>query len=92
MIPSSSSVPPAPQWADFQGDLKDATAPELGAAAIRAALERAGVVPRTVEEVVFGCVLPAGQGQAPARQAAIGAGLPYSRPAQAPSTRCAARA
>ncbi len=62
----------------FQGDLKDCTAPELGAAAIRAALERSGVNPDSVEETVFGCVLPAGQGQAPARQAAIGAGLPFA--------------
>lgn len=61
----------------FQGDLKSATAPELGSAAIRAALERSGVAPDVVEEIVFGCVLPAGQGQAPARQAAIGAGLPF---------------
>ncbi len=62
----------------FQGDLKELTAPELGATAIRAALSRAGVGPGEVEEAVFGCVLPAGQGQAPARQAALGAGLPYS--------------
>ena len=62
----------------FQGDLKDASAPELGAAAIRAALERSGVSPEAVGETVFGCVLPAGQGQAPARQAAIGAGLPFA--------------
>lgn len=62
----------------FQGDLKDATAPELGASAIRAALDRSGVAPDAVEETVFGCVLPAGQGQAPARQAAIGAGLPFA--------------
>ncbi len=64
----------------FQGDFKDATAPELGAAAIRAALDRSGVDPQTVEETVFGCVLPAGLGQAPARQAAIGAGLPFDLP------------
>ncbi len=61
----------------FQGDLQSAAAPELGSAAIRAALERSGVAPDVVEEIVFGCVLPAGQGQAPARQAAIGAGLPF---------------
>jgi acetyl-CoA C-acetyltransferase len=60
----------------FQGDLKHATAAELGAAAIKAALERAGLSPDQIDEVVFGCVLPAGQGQAPARQAALGAGLP----------------
>lgn len=62
----------------FQGDLRDATAPELGAAAIRAALTRSGVAADAVEETVFGCVLPAGQGQAPARQAAIGAGIPFA--------------
>ncbi|PWR25503.1 acetyl-CoA C-acyltransferase [Zavarzinia aquatilis] len=60
----------------FQGDLKDFTASQLGATAIRAALSRAGLAPEAVEEIVFGCVLPAGQGQAPARQAALGAGLP----------------
>jgi len=60
----------------FQGDLKDFTASQLGAAAIRAAVERAGIAPTQVEEVIMGCVLPAGQGQAPARQAALGAGLP----------------
>ncbi|HXV07493.1 MAG TPA: acetyl-CoA C-acetyltransferase [Burkholderiales bacterium] len=60
----------------FQGELRDFTAPELGAVAIRAALERAGVKSEDVEEVIMGCVLPAGQGQAPARQAALGAGLP----------------
>ena len=62
----------------FQGELKDFTAPQLGAAAIRAAVERAGIKPEQVEEVIMGCVLPAGQGQAPARQAAIAAGLPLS--------------
>jgi acetyl-CoA C-acetyltransferase len=61
--------------AAFQGDFASLTAPELGAAAISAARERAGLSPEQVEEVVFGCVLPAGQGQAPARQAALGAGL-----------------
>ena len=60
----------------FQGELKNFTAPELGAAAIRAAVERAGVESGMVEEVIMGCVLPAGQGQAPARQASLGAGLP----------------
>ncbi len=62
----------------FQGELKDLTAPQLGAAAIRAAVERAGINPTQVQEVIMGCVLPAGQGQAPARQAAIGSGLPLS--------------
>ncbi|WP_296259805.1 MULTISPECIES: acetyl-CoA C-acyltransferase [unclassified Pseudomonas] len=59
----------------FQGDLKSLTAPQLGSAAIRAAVERAGLAPADVEQVLFGCVLPAGLGQAPARQAALGAGL-----------------
>jgi len=72
----------------FQGDLRDATAPELGAAAIRAALERSGVAPDAVEETVFGCVLPAGQGQAPARQAAIGAGLPFAAGATTVNKMC----
>jgi acetyl-CoA C-acetyltransferase len=60
----------------FQGELKGFAAPELGAAAIRAAVERAKLKPEDVQEVIMGCVLPAGQGQAPARQAALGAGLP----------------
>ena len=60
----------------FQGDLAPLTAPELGSVAISAALERGGVAPDQVEEVIFGCVLPAGQGQAPARQASLGAGVP----------------
>jgi len=59
----------------FLGDFKDVTAAELGAAAIRATLERAGLAADAVDEVIMGCVLPAGQGQAPARQAALGAGL-----------------
>jgi acetyl-CoA C-acetyltransferase len=62
----------------FMGDLKSLSAPELGAAAIRAAVERSGVKPGDVQEVIMGNVLPAGQGQAPARQAALGAGLPDS--------------
>jgi acetyl-CoA C-acetyltransferase len=62
----------------FQGDFKDLTAPELGAFAIRAAVEHSGISPDAVDEVFFGCVLPAGLGQAPARQAALGAGLPVS--------------
>ena len=62
----------------FQGELKGFAAPELGAAAIRAAVERAKIKPEDVQEVIMGCVLPAGQGQAPARQAALGAGLPLA--------------
>ncbi len=64
----------------FQGALKDARAPQLGAAAIGAALERAGVAPEAVAEVYMGLVLPAGMGQAPARQGALGAGLPDAVP------------
>ncbi|MFJ3467961.1 acetyl-CoA C-acyltransferase [Pseudomonas sp. NPDC090201] len=59
----------------FQGDLSSQTAPQLGSVAIRAAVERAGLGAADVEQVLFGCVLPAGLGQAPARQAALGAGL-----------------
>ncbi|MGA2791937.1 MAG: acetyl-CoA C-acyltransferase [Roseiarcus sp.] len=62
----------------FQGDFKDTAATTLGAAAIRAAVARSGLNAADVEEVLFGCVLPAGQGQAPARQAALGADLPLS--------------
>ncbi len=62
----------------FQGDFNTVTAPQLGSVAIRAAVERAGIQPEQVEEVVFGNVLQAGIGQAPARQAALGAGLPLS--------------
>ncbi len=62
----------------FQGVLSPLKATELGAAAVRAAVERAGVSPEMVEQIVMGCVLPAGLGQAPARQAALGAGLPNS--------------
>jgi acetyl-CoA C-acetyltransferase len=62
----------------FQGELKGFAAPELGAAAIRAAVERAKIRADEVQEVIMGCVLPAGQGQAPARQAALGAGLPLA--------------
>ncbi|BCZ76511.1 acetyl-CoA acetyltransferase [Paraburkholderia terrae] len=64
--------------AAFQGEFASLTAPQLGAIAIKAAVERAGLKPEQVEEAVMGCVLPAGQGQAPARQAALGAGLPLS--------------
>jgi acetyl-CoA C-acetyltransferase len=62
----------------FQGDFNTVTAPQLGSVAIRAVVERAGIKPEQVEEVVFGNVLQAGVGQAPSRQAALGAGLPLS--------------
>jgi acetyl-CoA C-acetyltransferase len=64
--------------AAFQGDFAALSAPQLGAAAIEAAVQRAGLQPGQIDEAVMGCVLPAGQGQAPARQAALGAGLPLS--------------
>jgi acetyl-CoA C-acetyltransferase len=72
----------------FQGDLKHATAAQLGATAIKAALGRAGLAPDQIDEVVFGCVLPAGQGQAPARQAGLGAGLPYAAGATTVNKMC----
>ncbi|GAB2878343.1 acetyl-CoA C-acyltransferase [Microbulbifer echini] len=65
----------------MQGSLSALSAPQLGAAAIRAALEDAGVAPADVDEVLMGCVLPAGVGQAPARQAALTAGIPEGTPA-----------
>ena len=62
----------------MQGALASVPATELGAIAIRAAVERAGVDPATIDQVIMGCVLPGALGQAPARQASIGAGLPLS--------------
>ena len=59
----------------FQGSLGSVKATDLGAAAVRAAVERAGISPDAVEQIFMGCVLPAGLGQAPARQAGLGAGL-----------------
>ncbi|HXV01414.1 MAG TPA: acetyl-CoA C-acyltransferase [Caulobacteraceae bacterium] len=60
----------------FQGALAGASATQLGATAVKGAVQRAGVDPGAIDQIVMGCVLPAGLGQAPARQAAIGAGLP----------------
>src|SRR5690349_12186797 len=60
----------------FLGELSPVSGNALGAQAIRAALDRAGLAADKIDEVLMGCVLPAGQGQAPARQAARGAGLP----------------
>ena len=60
----------------FQGSLSGLSATELGAAAVKGAVERAGIDPDQVDRIYMGCVLPAGLGQAPARQAALGAGLP----------------
>ncbi|MDP1610882.1 MAG: acetyl-CoA C-acetyltransferase [Sulfuritalea sp.] len=62
----------------FMGDFAPLTCAQLGSAAIKAAVERAGLAPEQVDEVIMGCVLPAGQGQAPARQASLGAGLPLA--------------
>ena len=62
----------------FQGALEACKAPELGGAAIRAAIDRSGIEAEQVEEVLMGCVLPAGQGQAPARQASLAAGIPLA--------------
>lgn len=62
----------------FQGALSDVPAPRLGSIAIEAAIERASISPDEVDECIMGCVLPAALGQAPARQAALGAGLPKS--------------
>src|SRR5580765_8409371 len=72
----------------FQGAFASLPAARLGAAAIAAAVSRAGLPAEAVEETVFGCVLGAGQGQAPARQAALGAGLPISTPATTINKMC----
>lgn len=64
----------------LQGQLKELSATALGASAIRAAVERAGIPTDSADEVYMGCVLPAGLGQAPARQASFGAGLPQNIP------------
>ena len=72
----------------FQGALSDQSSPALGAAAIAAALAQAGVPAADVSEVVMGCVLPAGLGQAPARQASLGAGLGQDVPATTINKMC----
>jgi acetyl-CoA C-acetyltransferase len=72
----------------FQGSLQAMTAPELGAAAIKAALGRTGIAAEEISEVLMGCVLPAGQGQAPARQAARYGGLPDSVPCTTVNKMC----
>ncbi|MBD9527430.1 acetyl-CoA C-acyltransferase [Paracoccus sp. PAR01] len=72
----------------FQGDLAPVDAASLGATAIAAALSGAGVSPNAVEEIIMGCVLPAGQGQAPARQAALAAGLPMGAGATTVNKMC----
>ena len=65
----------------FGGSLKDTPAPELGAVVVKEALNRAGVKPEQVDELMFGCILTAALGQNPARQVGVKAGLPYSVPA-----------
>ncbi|HSF92937.1 MAG TPA: acetyl-CoA C-acyltransferase [Paracoccaceae bacterium] len=72
----------------FQGALSECTAADLGGAAIAAALARAGVANDEVDELLMGCVLPAGQGQAPARQAGFTAGLPKEVPATTLNKMC----
>ena len=72
----------------FQGALASVTAPQLGAVAARSALEVCGVAPERLQEVVMGCVLSAGLGQAPARQAAIAAGIPAQVPATTVNKMC----
>ena len=72
----------------FQGALGGKTAAELGSVAINAALERASLDASVVDEVLMGCVLTAGQGQAPARQAALGAGMPVTIPASTVNKMC----
>jgi acetyl-CoA C-acetyltransferase len=72
----------------FQGDLAGKTAPELGAAAIAEAVSRAGITGSDIDETVMGCVLPAGLGQAPARQAAVYAGVPFDVPATTVNKMC----
>ena len=72
----------------FQGALSELAAPDLGGAAIKAALERANAAPDIVDDVIMGCVLPAGQGQAPARQAGFAAGLGDGVPATTLNKMC----
>lgn len=64
----------------FNGSLATTPAPELGATALKGAMSRAGVDPESIDQTIMGCVLPAGQGQAPARQASLAAGIPQSVP------------
>ena len=72
----------------FQGALAGLSAPQLGAAALKGALDAAGIAPAAVDEVILGCVLAAGLGQAPARQAAIAAGVPPATPATTLNKMC----
>jgi acetyl-CoA C-acetyltransferase len=72
----------------FQGDFKDLAAANLGAVAAKAVLARSGVASEQIDELILGCVLPAGQGQAPARQAALAAGLPEATPCTTVNKMC----
>src|SRR5262245_20177179 len=72
----------------FQGVCGPLSAPALGAAATQPAVSPVGVEPQDISEVLMGCVLPAGLGQAPARQAALGAGLPQSVPCTTVNKMC----
>ena len=72
----------------FQGVLSPLTAPQLGAAAAKAAIEAAGIRSSDIQEVIMGCVLSAGLGQAPARQAALGAGMPLGTPSTTLNKMC----
>src|ERR1700729_2064989 len=72
----------------FQGALTPLSATQLGTAAIKAAIESAGLKGSDIEETIMGCVLPAGLGQAPARQAALGAGVPAGVPATTVNKMC----
>ena len=72
----------------FQGAFASVSAPQLGAVAIKAALADSGVAASQVDEVIMGCVLSAGIGQAPARQAALGGGIPASVPSTTVNKMC----
>ena len=72
----------------FQGQFSPLSCAQLGAAAIKGAVDQAGIESSDIDEVLMGCVLPAGQGQAPARQAAIGAGIPLSAGASTVNKMC----
>ncbi len=72
----------------LQGDFATLSASDLGSVAIKAAVQRAGIEPMSVNQVIMGCVLPAGQGQAPARQAALKAGLPMATPCTTVNKMC----
>ena len=76
--PILNVTPPRTPLGGVEGSLASLTAPQLGAQVIAAALTRSGLPPEAIDEVLMGCVLPAGLGQAPARQASLGAGLPLS--------------